>query len=57
MRHVVGAWHWATLIVKGSRCYVCGKRYRWHTPWESWRCNRAPLAILLPEHERKQVAS
>jgi hypothetical protein len=57
MRKLVGAWHWSTLLVGGSRCYVCGKRLRWHMPWEFYRCNRAPLAILLPEHEHKRVAS
>jgi hypothetical protein len=49
MERLVGAWQWAVLYVTGSRCFVCGRRYRWHTPWDIWRCNRTPLPIEITE--------
>ena len=49
---LLGAWHWAILLIKERRCFVCQRYYLLHTPWAIWRCNRTPLPIEFTDQGR-----
>jgi hypothetical protein len=55
MDRLVGAWHWATLLVRGRRCWACHRRYLWH-PWQLSTCHRTPIKVIVYDQEREQVA-
>lgn len=44
---IEAAYAWGYLYVTGKRCFICGRRYRWHTPWAWAVCNNTPLKIEL----------
>ena len=45
-----------SLMVRGKRCFVCHKRYLWHTPWRWHRCLRTPLNIIVEQEDHEAVA-
>ncbi len=54
---IEGAWHWALLFLRGSRCFVCGKRYLAHWPlWRIFECTNRPLSVVIVEGRREAVA-
>jgi hypothetical protein len=45
LTHLEGVCWWLRLRLTAARCLACGRRFVWHLPWHSYRCNRAPLDI------------
>jgi hypothetical protein len=52
----IGAVHWASLLIRGERCFVCQRRYAAHKPWELYLCNRTPVPIVIGYEGEQEVA-
>ena len=40
---------WFHNRLTGLRCMVCNRLFLFHLPWQSYRCNRAPLPITITD--------
>jgi hypothetical protein len=40
-------YYWFKVRLLGWRCFVCGRLFLLHTPWQSYRCGNTPLPIEL----------